>query len=368
MTAKLVFENIKHRPVRTLLSTLLIAVPVTLILTLVGLTHGLLSDAEQRNRGIGADIWIRPPGTSFATSLSGAPISEGLVSYLEKNEPHVKLALGSVVQPVEGVTIGVTGVDLDQFDRISGGLQYVEGGPPRAPDDVIVDQYYAAQKRLRVGSRMKMLGNHEWRVSGIFTSGKLSRIILPLRTLQKLTSNPGKVSQIFLKLDDPKNTNAVIADLKMKLPDYPIYSMADLSSLYSINNYAGVSEFITVIVGLGVVIGFFVVCLSMYMSVLQRTREIGILKSLGASNGFIIRIILAEGLLLGVGGTIIGIGLSFGSWWLIRTLVPASIQMVIVPVWWPIAGAITLAGAGLGAMYPGWNAARHDPIEALAYE
>jgi putative ABC transport system permease protein len=367
VTGKLVFENLKHRPMRTLLSTLLIAIPVTLILTLVGLTHGMLQDSEQRARGIGADIWVRPPGTSFATSLSGAPISESLVDYLQKNEPHVKLALGSVVQVVEGITIVATGVNLDKFTEMSGGFDYLAGGPPRAPNDIIVDQYYAAQKHLRVGSMLPLF-KKQWRVGGIFTGGKLSRIILPLRTLQDLTSSPGKVTQIFLKLDDPKYTDAVVADLKMKLPDYPIYPMSELTSLYSASNYAGLPEFISVIVGLGVVIGFFVVCLSMYMAVLQRTREIGILKSLGATNGFIVRIILAEGLLLGVGGTIIGIGLSFGSWWLIRTLVPASIQMVIVPIWWPIAGGITLVGAGFGALYPGWNAARHDPIEALAYE
>jgi putative ABC transport system permease protein len=367
VTAKLVLENVKHRPVRTLLSTLLIAVPVTLILTLVGLTHGMLEDSEQRARGIGADIWIKPPGTSFATTLSGAPISEGLVEYLQKNESHIKLAIGSVVQVVEGITIVVTGVDLDKFSRMSGGLQYVAGGPPRAANDIIIDQYYAAQKKLRVGSTV-VLFKKPWHVSGVFTGGKLSRIILPIRILQDLTSSPGKVSQIFLKLDDAKYTDAVVADLKMKLPDYPIYPMSELTSLYAASNFAGLNEFITVIVGLGVVIGFFVVCLSMYMAVLQRTREIGILKSLGASNGFIVRIILAEGLLLGVGGTVIGIGLSFGSWWLIRTLVPASIQMVIVPAWWPIAGAITLVGAGFGALYPGLNAARHDPIEALAYE
>ena len=352
---------------RTLLSALLIAVPVTLILTLVGLTHGMLRDSEQRARGIGADIWVRPPGTAFATSLSGAPIPEKMVDFLQQ-QPHVRLALGSVVQAVEGVTVIVNGVDLQKFDEMSGGLQYVQGGPPKAPNDIIIDQYYAAQKGLHVGSTFMMLGNHTWRVSGIFTGGKLSRIILPIRTLQELTSSPGKVTQIFLKLDDPKNTETVIAALKMKLPDYSIYSMADLSSLYSASNYAGVNSFITVVVAVGVIIGFFVVCLSMYMAVLQRTREIGILKSLGATNGFIVRIIVAEGLLLGVAGTIIGIGFSFGSWWLIRTLVPASIQMVIVTSWWPIAGAITLVGAGLGALYPGWNAARHDPIEALAYE
>ena len=65
--------------------------------------------------------------------------------------------------------------------------------------------------------------------------------------------------------------------------------------------------------GIGVVIGFAVVCLSMYMAVLQRTREIGILKSLGASKGFILGIILSEALLLGLGGTILGILMSYGA-------------------------------------------------------
>ena len=85
------------------------------------------------------------------------------------------------------------------------------------------------------------------------------------------------------------------------------------------------SAFILVIMGIGVVIGFAVVCLSMYMAVLQRTREIGILKSLGGSKSFILRMILSEALLLGIGGTILGILMSYGAYWLIKTLVPASL-------------------------------------------
>ena len=73
-------------------------------------------------------------------------------------------------------------------------------------------------------------------------------------------------------------------------------------------------------------------------------------------------------LLLGVGGTIVGIVMSFGAYWAIRTFVPASIPMIIVVGWWPKACAITLVGTGLGALYPGLSAASHDPIEALAYE
>lgn len=64
----------------------------------------------------------------------------------------------------------------------------------------------------------------------------------------------------------------------------------------------------------------------------------------------------------------LGIIMSFGAYWLIGALVPASIPMIIVPIWWPIAGAVTLVGAFVGALYPGLSAARHDPIEALAYE
>src|SRR5690348_17866641 len=115
---------------RTLLSALLIAVPVTLILTLVGLTHGLIEDSEQRTRGIGADIWVRPEGASFATALSGAPIPEGMVKYFEV-QPHVKLDVGSVVQPIQG-TLAVSGIDLEKFNEVSGGLHYLEGGARRA--------------------------------------------------------------------------------------------------------------------------------------------------------------------------------------------------------------------------------------------
>jgi putative ABC transport system permease protein len=365
VTGKLVLENLKHKPMRSLLSILLIGVPVTLILTLVGLSHGMLEDSARRAQGIGADIFFRPPGTSLL-SLSGAPLSEKLVDFLE-HWPHVMIATGVVVQTIQTPLV-VTGVDLPKFNRLSGGgFVYLDGGPFRRPDDILVDRYYAAQKRLHAGDTVNLL-SHPWHVAGVIEGGKLARIVVQLNVLQDLLGASGKVSQIYLKLDNPANTSTVIQALKEKFPDYPIYSMEELTSMYSVNNVAGLQEFIYVIMGIGVVIGFAVVCLSMYMAVLQRTREIGILKSLGASNGFILGIILVEAVALGIGGTVLGVGMSYGAWWLIRTLVPASIQMVIVPAWWPIAGAITLAGAALGALYPGLSAARHDPIEALAYE
>jgi putative ABC transport system permease protein len=365
VTAKLVLENLKHKPMRSLLSILLIGVPVTLILCLVGLSHGFLEDSQRRTRGIGADVVVRPKGTSYLT-LSGAPIPQQMVGLLA-GQPHVKLAMGVVNYPVQGVTLGATGVDLKQFDQMSGGFTYLHGGTFQGPEDVIIDQFYADEQHAHVGDRITIL-NTPWRVCGIIEGGKLAHIVFPLGVLQEKTSNVGEVSQIYLKLDDPANTAAVVQGLKEKLADYPIYSMAEFTSLYNVNNIPALREFIVVIMAIGVIIGFAVVCLSMYMAVLQRTREIGILKSLGASQFFILRIILTEAVILGIGGTVLGIAMSFGACWLIRTVEPASIPMVIVPIWWPIAGVVTLIGSAFGALYPGLSAARHDTIEALSYE
>ena len=72
--------------------------------------------------------------------------------------------------------------------------------------------------------------NHDWRVSGVMESGKLSHIVLPLDSLQAKTGNTGKVSQIYLKLDDPANTRATVEYLE-KLPaleGYPIYALEEL--------------------------------------------------------------------------------------------------------------------------------------------
>src|SRR5262245_37776672 len=115
---------------RSLLSILLIGVPVTLILSLVGLSHGMLDDAQHRTRGIGADVIVRPPGSSLL-GISGAPISQKMVPYLA-TLPHVKQALGVVNHPIQ-TPLAATGINLAEFDRMSGGFVFVEGGPFTGP-------------------------------------------------------------------------------------------------------------------------------------------------------------------------------------------------------------------------------------------
>jgi len=365
VTGTLVLANLKYRPIRSLISILLMGVPVTLILALVGLSNGMLEDARSRQRAVGADVVVRGSAATSAISFTGAPLPQGYVDVIQK-QPHVKMAMGVMTHNIE-LPLVILGIDMKKFDAMNGGFTYLEGHSFEGPDDVLVDQLYAKQNHVKVGQTLPLMG-HKWHVAGIIRSGKLARIAVPLSTLQELDAAPNHVSQIFVQADNPAYADAVAQELAKLLPDTHVQTMAEFTAAYDANNIPALKEFTIVIMVLGVVIGFLVIALSMYMSVLQRTREIGILKSLGASKTFILFIVEAEAVLVALGGTILGILLSFGVCWLIRVLVPASIQMVVVPSWWPNAGGITLVAALLGALYPGFTAASHDPIEALAYE
>jgi putative ABC transport system permease protein len=362
---KLVWENVRFRPVRTLLSILLIAGSVTLILTLVGMTHGFLESSEKRNEGVGADLLFRPQNSSFLGSFNGAPLPEKFVDKLAK-EPHVADATGVVDQLIGGSFDTVCGIDQASFTRLSGPFVFLQGHGLEKPDDILLDQYYADQRHVRAGGKISVL-NRDWNVAGVVEPGKLAHLFVQKEKLEEIVDHKG-VSRIYLKLDDPGNTDLVKKQLEAKYEDYPIYSMADLRGLYSVDKIPLLSYFTDTVLGIGVVSGLLVVWMSMYMAVLQRTREIGILKSLGASKSFVMGIILAEALALGIGGTVVGIVLSFGTRWILNTLAGASFPMAIVPFWWLIAGSIAVGGALLGSVFPAMLAARQDPIEALAYE
>jgi putative ABC transport system permease protein len=358
---RLVFENFKHRPVRTVLSAVAIGVQVTMILTLVGVSRGVLGDMATRSKGTGADVLVRPANSSIIGSSGN--MREKVVELIRK-EPHVEQATASLVQPI-GNFDSIAGIHLDEFNRMSGGLRYIKGGPFQGPDDLVVDEVFARQRKLKVGDKIEF--GPTWRVTGIVEQGKLSRTFADIEALQDKYSAHGYVNWIYVKADDPANIPAVIEELKQKLPDNKIYSMEELSSLFSVDSVPLLKRFTNVVIGLAVVVGFLVVGLSMYTAVLERTREIGILKALGASPGYIVGILMRETVLLAIFGTILGIGMTYGSRALMGVFAP-SMPQVIVPDWYLAAASISLIGAILGALYPGLKAARQDAIEALAYD
>ena len=361
MVYRIVLENFKHRPVRTLLSAIAIGVQVTMILTLVGVSYGMLHDVAERSRGTGADILVRPPGSSIIGFSGNMP--EKIVDVVRR-EPHVALGTGTLVQAI-GNLDSITGIRLDEFNAMSGGFRYLEGGPFMGPNDLIVDEVFARARHLHAGGAIDL--GRQWRVVGVVEPGKLSRMFAQIEPLQEMYSAKDKVTIIYVKADDPANIPAVLESLKQKLPDYKIYTVDEFVSLISVDNIPLLKRFIAVVIGLAVVVGFLVVFLSMYTAVLERTREIGILKALGASPGYILGILLRETLLLAIAGTLAGIIMTYGTRNLMEAFAP-TMTTEIVYGWWPWAAVIALVGSLVGAIYPGLKAARQDAIEALAYD
>lgn len=352
---------------RTLLSIFAIGIEVVMILTLVGLSRGMIEDASRRAKGVGADIWVRPPGSS-ALSLSSGGMDERIINYFTAL-PGVAVATGSLVHGSGAGLETVQGIYLDQFEKMSGGFRFLAGGRFQGPDDIIVDERYAAHHKLRVGSKANVI-NHEWRVCGIVEPGKLTRLFLPMKRVQELSGNTDRISQIFLKLVDPSQVDKFVEELKANpmLANYGILSIDDMVSRWSVSNIAGLKPFIGVVTFIAITVGLIVVSITMYTAVLERTREIGILKSLGAQPAYILGILMRESFVLGLVGAALGVVFSYGTSWLMTQFADPMLVQHIVPDWWPWTTLLAVGGAMAGTLYPAWKAVRQDTLEALSYD
>src|SRR5580698_5046519 len=141
-----------------------------------------------------------------------------------------------------------------------------------------------------------------------------------------------KASVFFIKCDRTDHTAAVIDEIRQLLPRYEIRPLKDFISLMTSSNLPGLGAFINVMIGIAVVIGFLVIFLSMYTTIIERTREIGVLKALGASKAYIVEIILSETTLLSLVGFAVGIGLSFLLRYIFINAFP-SMTILITPRW-----------------------------------
>jgi len=367
MMNKMIVGNLVHRPVRSLISIVAVALEVTLILLIVGLSLGMVNDSKQRQAGIGADVVVMPPGSSYIVGLTGAPMPIKIGDVLAKLA-HVKVVAPVITQvSTNGNVEIIAGIDLKSYEAL-GPFHFIQGGPFQGPDDVLIDDVLARAKHIRVGDKMEIL-NHEFRIAGIVAPGKGARKFLPISTLQDLNGSKDKASIFYLKLDDPANADAVVNQIKHVpgMERHVAYAMSYYLSMLTPNNYPGLATFLRVVIGISVTIGFIVIFQAMYTAVMERTREIGILKSMGASKFYIVNVILRETMMLALGGIVLGILISLGARAGIAQKIP-TLRVVVTGGWILKTTIIAVIGAMLGALYPAYRAAQKDTIEALAYE
>jgi putative ABC transport system permease protein len=233
---------------------------------------------------------------------------------------------------------------------------------------MIVDDLFAEQNHAKVGDHFDVI-NQSFRICGIVEHGKGARRYLPITTLQDMLGSEGKASMFYVKTDTPENAEAVVAAVKQVpgMDQYVARSLAEYASLMTVNNIPFLATFFNIVIGISLTIGFIVIFQSMYTAVMERTREIGILKSLGATRMYILNVVLRESLLLAVGGVLLGLLLTGLASAAINYKFPLH-RMVWDGHWVLRATVLAVIGALLGGLYPALRAAQKDPIEALAYE
>jgi putative ABC transport system permease protein len=365
----LILGNLIHRPLRSLISVFAVAIEVIMILSIAAIMFGILNGSRTQTSGIGMDMIVRPNSGNALTNLSAAAADVRIATVL-RGVPHVQVVSPANIKlTMTSAVENISGIDYDSYNALRP-FVFVSGGPFQHPLDMIVDDLQAASgKHLQVGDTIKAL-NHNFRICGIVEHGKGARKFIPLATMDQLDGTPGKAALFYLKTEDSPKYQKDVRSAILATPglsDWSVQTADEYLSMLTPERFPGFNIGLRVVIGIATVIGFLVIFQSMYTAVMERTREIGILKSMGAGQLNIVTMVLRETGLLALVGVAFGVGGTYILQAALRHKFP-TMAFEVTLRWVALAIAIALAGALVGACYPAFKAARKDPIDALSYE
>ena len=362
----LVVANVSHRPIRTVVSILGVSVGVILVLLMTGLVRGMMNDRVVRESRSGAEIVFRQSGASPFAFNSAMPIPMADVDQIGQIPGISNVTpVGQFIQAGGGGLGFFTadGIDYDSYAKISG-LQIVNGRAIESDQEVIVDEQYAKSHKLQPGDSVK-IQDEQFKVAGVYAPESGFRVKLRLTKLQKMLGAGKHCTVIYIKCERKEDQEDVANRIRTAFPDNQIIFTRDLPQLYN-DNFSAANTFLNVIVIVAVIVSTLTILLAMYTAVTERTREIGILKALGASNGFIVFLIEKEAFLISIAGVLVGYLISSVA----RALIMRSstLRIEFEPRWLLFAIGIAMAAGILGSLYPAVRAAHKDAVVALAYE
>jgi putative ABC transport system permease protein len=361
----LIAANIRSRPTRTFISILAVALGVVLMLVIGGIVSGTLNDYLGRTVAVGADFILQPAGSSVLYAFSDASLNSKLAGTMQQVSGIESVT--PVLSKFSPAHFGlVFGIDLASYNKFPGRLQMVSGQASLKGDEAIIDQILAEAKKLKPGMTMNIL-DHDFTITGICRSGAVVRVFLPLETLQKLLGTTDRVTVLFAKAAPNVPVEEVYQNLRKQFPHYSLLRASDPNLLLAETRLPGLKEFRIAVIAVSMLLSFMVILLAMYTTIFERTREIGILKALGASRHFIVGMILKESVMICGLGALMGICISE----IIRKVVILMSPTLQVSMTFGdlVSGMVLGITAGiLGALYPAYKAARMDPVKALSYE
>ncbi len=385
---------------QTVLIIVGVAAGVAVIAYISALISGLQGSTLTKTLGAQAHISVRAPDDVVTPAWPAVPGTTALTDTQPRAQRLRSVANWQALMPllealpgIAGVSpmvsgaglalrgeatqaIALMGVDLDRYDRVVGLRSKVISGTARlAPGEAIVGKELAADLGVRAGDRLTVqtgLVSDSVRVTALVDLGvkDLNRrtVIVPLRAAQNLLGLPGGATSLDLTVKDVWSAQALASDLRQQFP-YKIESWQESNAqLVSALNAQSVST--ALIRGVVLVVVVLGIASVLVVSVVQKRREIGILRAMGATRGQILRLFLVQGAVVGALGSALGIALAVLMIWLFTKFVRGSDGLPLFVIGLPLATAVqvaliaTVCGV-LAAVAPARRAAALDPAQAI---
>jgi putative ABC transport system permease protein len=355
-----VLSNILYRKTRTFTTVAGVALGVVLVVLTVGLVHGFLNEQGRRNSAVTAEVQFFAPGTGIINMSATLSIP---TSYLDE--------IRAIEGVADAVPVGqllqggryINGINFDEYARVSE-LRVVEGRPLASGDEAIIDREAKRNRGAKVGDAIEIF-DRQFTIVGVYEPESLGRIKVTLDAMQQFLNRPNLCSMILVKVKDPARQDEVAARIKERFPENNVLLTRNIPIAYARGTPA-LQTFLKIVIALSIIISSLVILLTMYTTVTERTRQIGVLKSLGASKAWIAGEIEKEALLISLIGVLVGFALSVGGKYVIQRLTTISVELE--PTWLFYALVLGILSGVLGALYPALRAANQDPVKALSYE
>ncbi len=389
---------------QTLLIVVGVAAGVAVVAYISALISGLQRNTLEKTLGAQPHVTLSAPDDAVLPAAPAASGTEALLQTQPRSQRPRSIvnwqALMPVLEAMPSVaavspmvagaglalrgeasrSIALVGVDLDRYDRIVGLRgKVVEGQARLGPGEAILGRDLASDLGVRVGDRVAVVvagtgGNvsDSARVTALVDLGvrELNRrtVIVPLRAAQSLVGLPGGATNLDLTLVDVWTAAELSAELARRYP-YKVESWQQLNAqLVSALNAQSVST--TLIRGVVMIVVVLGIASVLVVSVVQKRREIGILRAMGATQAQILRVFLLQGALVGAAGSALGVLLAVVLIWAFTTFVKGSdglplFSITLAPALALRIALIATACGVLAAVAPARRAAALDPAQAI---